>query len=68
MQRKNFTKHGDIVNTEGMKNAETISSERLEALIQKRSELEENIDEIKNMLTYMFITDFGKTTIFCKLV
>jgi cohesin complex subunit SA-1/2 len=27
---------------------------RLEVLMTKRQELEENMDEIKNMLTYMF--------------
>lgn len=34
------------------------ASDRLEALMTKRQELEENIDEIKNMLTYMFKSVF----------
>lgn len=34
------------------------ASERLESLMAKRQELEENMDEIKNMLTYMFKSVF----------
>lgn len=34
------------------------ASDRLESLMQRRSELEENMDEIKNMLTYMFKSVF----------
>lgn len=34
------------------------ASDRLEALMTKRQELEENMDEIKNMLTYMFKSVF----------
>lgn len=34
------------------------SSERLESLMTRRKELEENTDEIKNMLTYMFKSVF----------
>ncbi|ODM98305.1 Cohesin subunit SA-1 [Orchesella cincta] len=34
------------------------AAERLEALMGKRQELEENMDEIKNMLTYMFKSVF----------
>lgn len=34
------------------------ASDRLESLMAKRSELEENTDEIKNMLTYMFKSVF----------
>lgn len=34
------------------------ASDRLESLMSKRQELEENMDEIKNMLTYMFKSVF----------
>jgi len=34
------------------------ASDRLESLMAKRQELEENMDEIKNMLTYMFKSVF----------
>lgn len=34
------------------------ASDRLEWLLTKRQELEENMDEIKNMLTYMFKSVF----------
>jgi len=34
------------------------ATDRLEALMAKRQELEENMDEIKNMLTYMFKSVF----------
>lgn len=34
------------------------ATDRLESLIAKRTELEENMDEIKNMLTYMFKSVF----------
>lgn len=34
------------------------ASDRLETLMAKRQELEENMDEIKNMLTYMFKSVF----------
>lgn len=34
------------------------ASDRLESLMAKRAELEENMDEIKNMLTYMFKSVF----------
>ena len=34
------------------------TTQRLEALMRKRHELEENMDEIKNMLTYMFKSVF----------
>ena len=34
------------------------ATDRLEALMGKRQELEENMDEIKNMLTYMFKSVF----------
>lgn len=34
------------------------ATDRLEALMTKRQELEENMDEIKNMLTYMFKSVF----------
>lgn len=34
------------------------AADRLESLMSKRQELEENMDEIKNMLTYMFKSVF----------
>ncbi|XP_045471555.1 cohesin subunit SA-1 [Harmonia axyridis] len=43
---------------ERQKTREKRASDRLEALLQKRQELEENMDEIKNMLTYMFKSVF----------
>lgn len=54
----NFDNAARQYETERLKSADAISSERLEALIQKRTELEENMDEIKNMLTYMFKSVF----------
>lgn len=43
---------------ERQKTREKRASDRLEALLSKRQELEENMDEIKNMLTYMFKSVF----------
>lgn len=43
---------------ERQKSREKRASDRLEALLGKRQELEENMDEIKNMLTYMFKSVF----------
>ncbi|VEN54810.1 unnamed protein product [Callosobruchus maculatus] len=43
---------------ERQKTREKRASDRLEALLAKRQELEENMDEIKNMLTYMFKSVF----------
>ncbi|GJQ69799.1 putative STAG domain protein [Trypoxylus dichotomus] len=43
---------------ERQKTREKRASDRLESLLQKRQELEENMDEIKNMLTYMFKSVF----------
>ncbi|KAJ8958875.1 hypothetical protein NQ318_019642 [Aromia moschata] len=43
---------------ERQKTREKRASDRLEALLGKRQELEENMDEIKNMLTYMFKSVF----------
>ncbi|XP_050514332.1 cohesin subunit SA-1 [Diabrotica virgifera virgifera] len=43
---------------ERQKTREKRASDRLEALMAKRQELEENMDEIKNMLTYMFKSVF----------
>lgn len=54
----NFDNAARQYDMERSKSADEISSERLEALIQKRTELEENMDEIKNMLTYMFKSVF----------
>ncbi|XP_025837464.1 cohesin subunit SA-1 [Agrilus planipennis] len=43
---------------ERQKTRERRASDRLETLLAKRQELEENMDEIKNMLTYMFKSVF----------
>lgn len=43
---------------ERLKGAHDVSEERLESLMAKRQELEENMDEIKNMLTYLFKSVF----------
>ncbi|XP_037089129.1 cohesin subunit SA-1-like [Pollicipes pollicipes] len=43
---------------ERQKSREKRASDRLEALMSKRQELEENMDEIKNMLTFMFKSVF----------
>lgn len=43
---------------ERLKSAHEVSEERLESLMTKRQELEENMDEIKNMLTYLFKSVF----------
>lgn len=43
---------------ERQKTRDKRASDRLEALMSKRQELEENMDEIKNMLTYMFKSVF----------
>lgn len=43
---------------ERQKNKDKRASERLELLMGKRQELEENMEEIKNMLTYMFKSVF----------
>ncbi|XP_016837133.1 cohesin subunit SA-1 [Nasonia vitripennis] len=43
---------------ERQKNREKRAADRLESLLSKRKELEENMDEIKNMLTYMFKSVF----------
>lgn len=39
---------------ERLKARDKRATDRLESLMQKRTELLENMDEIKNMLTYMF--------------
>lgn len=44
--------------SERLKGASSISEDRLESLMAKRQELEENMDEIKNMLTYLFKSVF----------
>ncbi|KAG4065478.1 hypothetical protein HA402_009039 [Bradysia odoriphaga] len=44
--------------TERLKTRDKRASERLESLMAKRSELEENMEEIKSMLTYMFKSVF----------
>ncbi|XP_076331165.1 cohesin subunit SA-1-like isoform X2 [Tachypleus tridentatus] len=43
---------------ERQKNRDKRATERLEMLMTKRQELEENMEEIKNMLTYMFKSIF----------
>lgn len=43
---------------ERQKAREKRAADRLESLLLKRKELEENMDEIKNMLTYMFKSVF----------
>ncbi|KAI5744904.1 hypothetical protein M8J76_006416 [Diaphorina citri] len=44
--------------SERQKTRDKRASDRLESLMTKRQELEENMDEIKNMLTYMFKSVF----------
>jgi hypothetical protein len=44
--------------SEQQKTANKRATDRLEALMTRRKELEENTDEIKNMLTYMFTAVF----------
>lgn len=44
--------------SERQKTRDKRASDRLESLLAKRQELEENMDEIKNMLTYMFKSVF----------
>uniref|UniRef100_A0A182JTG5 SCD domain-containing protein n=1 Tax=Anopheles christyi TaxID=43041 RepID=A0A182JTG5_9DIPT len=44
--------------TERTKPRDKRAADRLESLMARRSELEENMDEIKNMLTYMFKSVF----------
>lgn len=44
--------------SERQKAREKRAADRLESLMAKRKELEENMDEIKNMLTYMFKSVF----------
>lgn len=43
---------------ERLKGRDKRASDRLEVLLVKRQELEENMDEIKNMLSYMFKSVF----------
>jgi len=44
--------------SERQKTRDKRAADRLESLMTKRQELEENMDEIKNMLTYMFKSVF----------
>ena len=44
--------------SERAKSKDKRAADRLEVLMTKRQELEENMDEIKNMLTYMFKSVF----------
>lgn len=41
-----------------MQKRDNRANDRLESLLTKRTELEENMEEIKNMLTYMFKSVF----------
>lgn len=54
----NFDNAARQYDAERLKNREKRASDRLESLMAKRTELEENMDEIKNMLTYMFKSVF----------
>lgn len=54
----NFDNAARQYEAEHLKSRDKRASDRLEALMAKRTELEENMDEIKNMLTYMFKSVF----------
>lgn len=54
----NFDNAARQYEAERQKTRDKRASDRLESLMAKRSELEENTDEIKNMLTYMFKSVF----------
>lgn len=54
----NFDNAARQYETERLKTRDKRASDRLESLMAKRTELEENMDEIKNMLTYMFKSVF----------
>lgn len=54
----NFDNTARQYDIEGSKPRDKRAPERLESLMAKRTELEENMDEIKNMLTYMFKSVF----------
>lgn len=54
----NFDNAARQYESERLKTRDKRASDRLESLMTKRTELEENMDEIKNMLTYMFKSVF----------
>ncbi|XP_059620439.1 cohesin subunit SA-1 [Phlebotomus argentipes] len=54
----NFDNAARQYEAERLKTRDQRASDRLESLMAKRTELEENMDEIKNMLTYMFKSVF----------
>uniref|UniRef100_T1PK51 STAG domain protein n=1 Tax=Musca domestica TaxID=7370 RepID=T1PK51_MUSDO len=54
----NFENAAKQYEAERLKSRDRRASDRLESLMAKRAELEENMDEIKNMLTYMFKSVF----------
>uniref|UniRef100_A0A1A9X0J4 SCD domain-containing protein n=1 Tax=Glossina brevipalpis TaxID=37001 RepID=A0A1A9X0J4_9MUSC len=54
----NFENAAKQYEAERVKSRDRRASDRLESLMAKRAELEENMDEIKNMLTYMFKSVF----------
>lgn len=54
----NFDNAARQYEAERLKTRDKRASDRLEGLMSKRTELEENMDEIKNMLTYMFKSVF----------
>ncbi|GAB0097039.1 SA [Sergentomyia squamirostris] len=54
----NFDNAARQYEAERLKTRDKRASDRLESLMAKRTELEENMDEIKNMLTYMFKSVF----------
>ena len=53
--------------SERAKSKDKRAADRLEVLMTKRQELEENMDEIKNMLTYMFKSVFVRLFIFKRM-
>ncbi|KAH8329283.1 hypothetical protein KR074_006906 [Drosophila pseudoananassae] len=54
----NFDNAAKQFEAERVKSRDRRASDRLDSLMTKRSELEENMDEIKSMLTYMFKSVF----------
>lgn len=54
----NFDNAARQYEAERLKTCDKRATDRLESLMAKRQELEENTDEIKNMLTYMFKSVF----------
>ncbi|XP_055537217.1 cohesin subunit SA-1 [Wyeomyia smithii] len=54
----NFDNAARQYDAERLKPRDKRAPDRLESLMSKRTELEENMDEIKNMLTYMFKSVF----------